>query len=629
MTTTSVTAKLPAFLAAPNPDLYLTGSYVVIDFETHVNDDHYGSAVDPRNQLALACWKRSGDGVCSAHWGSEFAQQGLLDVIAGVDFVVAHNAQYELGWLRRCGLDLRSVLVFDTKLAEYVLLGNLAAPDADTGMAGVSTSLDSCCARRGDVSKDPVVDLWMKHGISVEAMPKRWVEDRCRQDVESTERLFLSQRDRLARTQRLNVLYTRCLFTPVLADIARHGVCLDAQRVRETYDEYAAKLAEVEAVLAEATGGINWRSPKQVAEFLYDRLGFEEQRNRDGSPKRTEKGLRLTSKPALAALKADTDEQRQFLTLRAEAGRLGAAISKNLRYFRGVCESGGGIFRAEFNQARTATHRLSSTGIANEYGSVQLQNLPRAFKRLFKARKEDWLVAEADGAQLEFRVAAFLGNDAQAKSDIADPDFDVHCLSGSTMKKVDYATFLARYRAGDKKFKDWRTEAKRDTFKPLYGGSRGTPEQERWYKAFRERYPQLAAKQNDWVNLVIREKKLKTPWGLTFYWPRAKMSQSGYVNCTASVYNYPVQSLATAEIIPIAVAHLWHRLRDLDERVMLVNTVHDSVVAEIEPSAADEFEKLVKQSFEQDVYRYLQSVYGIVFDVPLSSETKIATHWGD
>jgi DNA polymerase I-like protein with 3'-5' exonuclease and polymerase domains len=260
---------------------------------------------------------------------------------------------------------------------------------------------------------------------------------------------------------------------------------------------------------------------------------------------------------------------------------------------------------------------------------VQLQNLPRAFKRLFKARNEGWLVAEADGAQLEFRVAAFLGNDSQAKADIDDPDFDVHCLSGSVMRKIPYEEFLARYRAGDPKYKQWRTEAKRDTFKPLYGGSKGTPEQERWYKAFRERYPELAKTQQDWVNYVLRKKRLKTLWGLTFYWPTAKMSQSGWVNVTASVYNYPVQSLATAEIIPIAVTYLWHRLRELDDKVMLVNTVHDSVVAEIHPDAEPAFKDAVKRSFERDVYKYLQRVYGIVFDVPLSSEVNVGTHWGE
>jgi len=406
-------------------------------------------------------------------------------------------------------------------------------------------------------------------------------------------------------------------------------MCLDPERVKETYAGYVRDLEGVEAKLLASTGGINWRSPRQAAEFIYDRLGFSELRNRDGTPKRTAAGGRLTAKVALASLKATNDEQREFLRLKGEASRLGNAISKNLRYFLGVCDDSAGIFRAEFNQTRTATHRLSSSGIATKWGAVQLQNLPRAFKRLFRARVSGWKIAEADGAQLEFRVAAFLGNDAQAKADIADPDFDVHCLSGSEMQKVPYGEFLQKYRALLPKYVSWRTEAKRDTFKPLYGGSRGTPAQERWYSAFKRRYAALAAVQAGWVNTVIRTKRLTTAWGMRFYWPRAKMSTGGYVNCTASVYNYPVQSLATAEIIPIAIVHLWHRLRDVEDKCFLVNTVHDSVVAEIHPDAEEAFSAAVAVSFVSDVYSYLKRVYGIVFDVPLGYEIKSGTHWGE
>ena len=109
----------------------------------------------------------------------------------------------------------------------------------------------------------------------------------------------------------------------------------------------------------------------------------------------------------------------------------------------------------------------------------------------------------------------------------------------------------------------------------------------------------------------------------------AAISKSGRLNCKASVYNYKVQSLATAEIIPIALCYLWFRLRELEDKVMIVNTVHDSVVMEIAPEVKDTVAALVSKSFSSDVYRYLKKVYGIEFDVPLSSEFKCGTHWGD
>jgi DNA polymerase I-like protein with 3'-5' exonuclease and polymerase domains len=626
--TSSADITLPSWLTKPDPEVYLSSDYLVLDAEVYVNDGRYGSAVDERNQLALFCWKKAG-GEVKRCWGSEYEQQELLDDIRSVRFVIGHNLVYEYGWLRRCGFDLRRILGFDTQISEYVLAGNRAAGDPDTGVRPLSLSLDQCCRRRGFAVKDPIIDIWMKHGVSVADMPRRWVEDRCVQDVETTERLFKSQLDSLRRSGRLACVFTRCLLTPVLADIARHGMCLDPVRVKEVYDETSVQLVARETELAALTGGINWRSPKQVADYLYDTLGFAELTKRDGTPRRTGNGGRLTDKPTLDALRADTDAQRAFLRLRSEVSKLGSAISKNLRYFKGACEDSGGVFRAEFNQTRTATHRLSSSGIPNAHGSVQLQNLPRAFKRLFMARNVGWLVAEADGAQLEFRVAAYLGNDSQAKRDIADSDFDVHILSGSAMAKLEYGDALSRYRAGDKKMSELRSAAKRETFKPLYGGQKGTKEQERWYKTFRQRYPELAATQQDWVNEVVRTKRLVTPWGLRFYWPHAKMSQSGYVNVTASVYNFPVQSLATAEIIPIAVRFLWSRMAHLEDKVLLVNTVHDSVVMELAPDVVDEVRGLVKRAFTSDVYEYLERVYKLKFDVPLSSEFKVGPHWGE
>jgi 3-methylcrotonyl-CoA carboxylase beta subunit len=59
-----------------------------------------------------------------------------------------------------------------------------------------------------------------------------------------------------------------------------------------------------------------------------------------------------------------------------------------------------------------------------------------------------------------------------------------------------------------------------EPFKPLYGGSKGTEEQERWYTAFRERYAELYATQESWLAEVLadRDGALRTDWGMTFYW---------------------------------------------------------------------------------------------------------------
>jgi DNA polymerase I-like protein with 3'-5' exonuclease and polymerase domains len=252
-------------------DFYDSEHYVVLDFEIDTSHGDYGHPVFPDNGMLLACWTVvSPEGeVRKSLWGSEFQMGDLIADIEDTDFLVAHNAKYELGWLRRCGLDLFPTLCFDTKIAEYVILGNLAAGCEKTGLPPVSTSLDACCKRRNWAGKDPVVDLMMKNGINPTEIPRLWLEERCHKDVADTHRLFLEQREVLRKTNRLPVLYTRCILTPALADMEFEGMCLDPERVKEEYNDYAERLRVLERQFDEIAGGVNFKSPMQVAEFLY------------------------------------------------------------------------------------------------------------------------------------------------------------------------------------------------------------------------------------------------------------------------------------------------------------------------------------------------------------------------
>lgn len=627
----------------------------MVDFEVDTSHGDYGNPVHPDNELLLIRWRLGPDhpsfsaGVSGGGFGSESGEEAakLLLLVEQAEFVVAHNAKYELGWFKRIGIPLRKVLAFDTKLAEYVLLGNLAQGAKELGMQPLETSLDMCCRRRGMPIKDPVVDTMMHNGINPVRMPQLWLEGRCKQDVDTTELVFLDQRRDLANRNLLPVLYTRCLLTPVLADIQSEGMALDPERVEAVHVDYSLQLSSLQQRMDELTGGINWRSSAQAAKFVYDDLGFKEVtkygrpvRNKGPAVTKTGKPIekRKTDKKTLDKLEAKTPEQKEYLTVRKELGKINAAISKSLDFYLGVVKEYGGTFYAELNQTSTATHRLSSTGIplpflmfAGKEKSAQFQNQPRIFKKLFKAKRPGWLIGEADGSSLEFRIAAELSRDKQAISDIVS-GWDVHTFTASVLRSVS----LDRVKEQKKEAEaagvdDWRQLAKPDTFKPVYGGTKGTPEQERYYTAFRLRYPELAATQEGWVYDVLQNKRLVTPWGLVYYWPIARISSSGWINVTSSVYNYPIQGLATAEIIPIALVYFWHRMPEygLLDHAYLVNTVHDSVASEIEPGYEEKFRELAKQSFTTDVYHYLETVYKMErFVVPLGVGIKVGTHWG-
>ena len=279
-------------------------------------------------------------------------------------------------------------------------------------------------------------------------------------------------------------------------------------------------------------------------------------------------------------------------------------VTKYLRKFGDCCKEAGGLVRGSFNQCNTRTHRLSSSGL--EY-KVQFQNLNRRFKPLFCARESSWLMGEADGAQLEFRVATHLGRDKVALNDIVEGT-DIHAYTASIIGCS-------------------RQDAKPHTFKPLYGGVSGTAAERAYYTAFSDKYNQIAATQRGWTLKVAEDKLLTTEWGMKYYWPDAKMKESGYVTYTTSIYNYPVQAFATAEIIPIAIVCAWHRMRGL--RSFLVNTVHDSIIAELHPDEIDAWHEVAKQCLIHDSYKLINSLYGVKLTVPLGAGVTTGTHWGD
>lgn len=605
---------LPSFIKNPDPNIYLGDNYVAFDFETTNRD--YGAAVQRDNRLLLSTWTLGRDhpkvlsscaatscsGVYFEH-GEEAKE--LQAAISVAEFVVCQNGKFEYQWLSRLGVDISRILLYDTYLASYVQAGNRRG----------RRDLESIAKENNvQVGKVALVSKLIDGGVCPSEIPTSWLVEYGCQDTRLTEQIFLKQREVLAREGLLPTLFTRCITTPVLAEMEMRGVQLDPAAVKEKYDEIATHYGDISRELSRITGNINLNSPKQVGSYLYDILGFGEPIGRDGKPDRTEAGGRRTDADTIGTLRGSTPAQIEFVEFYKKYRKVAKSF-ETLEKMNECCEKDQGLLYASYNQAVTQTHRLSSSG--KKY-KLQFHNFDRGNKPLFKSRNTGWSVGEADGKQLEFRVAAHLGRDSQALKDIKNPQFDAHYQTAEQL--------LKKLREDISKYE--RTEAKSRTFKPLYGGGSGTPDEKRYYKFFQEKYNGIYSTQKEWTLQVLRDKKLRTETGLIFYWSDTKMSKSGYIENTTSIFNYPVQSLATADIIPISLVYLWHRAKILGLKLFLVNTVHDSIIAELPPEEQEIFNELCKKSFTEDVFRYLLIVYGISFTVPLGTEIKIGDRWG-
>jgi DNA polymerase I-like protein with 3'-5' exonuclease and polymerase domains len=624
----TTTTELPWFLGRDSHLTYISPiPYVVLDWET--TNLEFGNPINPDNRLVLGCWlvvEPDGTVKRKHKFGDEYDYQELLDDIAYVagrkGFIVAHNAKFELQWLKRCGLDLRSVLAYCTQLGQWVLDGN-------TGLG--QRSLNAVARRYGLGAKEDLVARLIDAGVCPSKIRRDWLLKYCTQDVDLCHAVFLIQAEQLRQREQLHLAHVRNLTCSVLADIEFEGMTLDPEAVREEYNQTFAAWSRANEKLYELTGGINLASPKQVSEFLFDTLGFATPKDYAGREMLTGSGAVSTNKLALARLVPKTDKQREFLENYALFNQLDALLTKNLVFFKKVCEEFGCTFYGSFNQGVTATHRLSSSGRPllfkgeKKTKGAQLQNLPRQYKRLFWSGDEDWLICEADGAQLEFRVAADLGHDPVAYDMIANQG-DVHTDTATVY--MDWNTSHPKEQHPDfvgKDPKEARQAAKSQTFKPLYGGMGSHPAEVEYCQFFKKKYEGIAATQTGWTYEVLNNKQLRTPYGLIFYWPDTVMKRGGYITNTTNIYNYPVQGFATGEIIPIALVHFWHRTKGM--RIKIFTTIHDSIGSKVHKDEVEAYKEISKVSLTTDVYRFLREVYGYEFSVPLGVGIKVARNW--
>ena len=580
---------------------YFSDNYAILDIET-TNFD-YGHAKHKQNRYILG-WL-----YCNVKKQYYRITTADFSDLRQYDFVVAHGAKFECGWLIRFGAE--GLNWYDTLQGEYVIAGNRASGEY---YPRYGLSLEVSLERYGLGSKEPLVKKMIHDDeICPSEIPESWLSDYCREDVRQTLRLFLAQRKVLRERNLLPVVYTRNQVMPILAELEMRGMCLDKAAVAEMYAQHVQKHSELLREIEELASGINFASPKQVGEFMYDVLRFKELHNRWGKPirgKRTKRqpdGSRKTDLPTLMQLKAVTKQQKRFIELKKEESNYRKALNTYLKPFN---ELHGNILQGHLNQSVTATHRLSSS-------RPNIQNIDREFKKLFVPRNTGWVMMEADWGKLEFGCAGFLSKDATIMREMAE-GYDVHMHTASVLLGKP-ETFITAQE---------RTEAKPRTFKPLYGGSRGTEAEERYFEDFKSKYSTLTDVQEGWVSEALDKHCITMPTGLRFYFNNLKLTQSGYIEGSTQVKNYPVQYFATGEIAQIG-AVLVHRALELNNlKSFLVLLVHDSILAEVHPDEVEKVRSIMEHEMTEGVIKYLQQVYGICYDVALPVEIKSGPTWG-
>jgi len=134
------------------------------------------------------------------------------------------------------------------------------------------------------------------------------------------------------------------------------------------------------------------------------------------------------------------------------------------------------------------------------------------------------------------------------------------------------------------------------------------------------KYKGFAAWHNTIVVKASREGKLVMPTGRTYFFPLVRSKMTGELEVPErAIKNYPVQGLG-ADLMAVARVSFFKRWNKIGNiKGVLCNTVHDSIVCDIQASELGRVQNLCHSVFS-DLPANFGRVFGCTFNLPLHCE---------
>lgn len=255
---------------------------IVLDLETTVqttNGETDNSPFHPDNSCVSAHWRMVEDGVIGDAqrlvWNHNEQErpdprQPLQDALSEADIVVAHNAKFDILWLREMQFDLPET-VFCTMIGEYIFARAQWRP----------LSLKETAIRRKVTRKrDDVTEDYFKQGIGFEAMPLDVMVDYADTDVLSCAEIYLDQLKELEHQDNRGLKPVFDLMNDMLwflVEIESNGIQIDLDALSGVEAEFVAEKEQIERRLQEIISSvmgdtpINLNSGPDMSAVIYSR----------------------------------------------------------------------------------------------------------------------------------------------------------------------------------------------------------------------------------------------------------------------------------------------------------------------------------------------------------------------
>lgn len=371
---------------------------------------------------------------------------------------------------------------------------------------------------------------------------------------------------------------------PILAAMEIRGICVDKEILANLSDEFRTKLQDIEQRIYSLAGReFNVNSPRQLGQILFEELKLPHGR-------KTKTGY-STDVKVLEKLAPKHDLPALMLEYRTLAKLLSTYVEK----LAGLRDPESGRVHTSFNQAVTATGRLSSS-------NPNLQNIPirgeegNRIRRAFVPAKGQLFIA-ADYSQIDLRVLAHYSQD-KALVDAFRAGDDIHARTAAQVFGVSPLLITP----------DMRRVAKSINFGIVYGmSSFGLSSQlgisRKEAQTFIDRYFEHYAGVKCFMHDIV-EKARRDGYVTTLMNRRREVPEIDVKNRVRREFaermaiNTPIQGTA-ADIIKLAMVAVERVLVTSGIRASLLLQIHDELVFEVPESEVDEAKGIIVTAMEQ------------------------------
>ncbi len=507
---------------------------------------------------------------------------------------VGQNLNYDFTILRRMGFKIEGEL-FDTMLAAYLL-----NPAGEIGLDALSAEfLDHKTIKYEDlVGKG-------RNKIRFDEVKLDLASDYACEDADVALRL----KDILSREidkSGLNDLMfgMEMPLMNVLIDMQLAGVKVDRDLLGKIGAEFATELVKLEKQIYELAGeSFNVNSPKQLGEILFGKLELP-------GGKRTKTGF-STNQSVLESLSDEHELPKLVLEYRSIA-KLKNTYTDALV---GLIDERTGRVHTSFNQARTATGRLSSS-------NPNLQNIPvrssdgRRIREAF-IPEDGFSLMSADYSQIELRVLAHMSHDETLIAAFRD-DLDIHAITASEIFDLSVEDIEDSQ----------RRVGKTVNFATIYGQSSfglskqleiSIEEAASYIDAYFRRYPSVGEYRDKVLNGARANGFVETLFGRRRMVPDIGNKNKQLVQfAERAAFNAVIQGTA-ADIIKRAMIEIQKKIPEVSGDSRMILQVHDELLLEVAKTEVGDVESFIRREMEN----------AAKLDVPLTVDVGIAKNWAD